>query len=149
LFAGSLLVFQFNQDLAWKYCCSIGMRPVEAIPALFNEIIMNVIIRKRSNVVIRNYGIIFFKTKVNAQSLNLYLYLGETFQINRTTDAWCRSKIIVQPEHFYTNTYIEATCTAGPSYIFNLFATRDGTFPGLMPPKASQPSGLRFACDDP
>jgi hypothetical protein len=97
----------------------------------------------------KNHRIIFFKTKVNVQSSNLYLYLGETFQINRTTDAWCRSKIIVQPEHFYTNAYVEATCTTSSSYVFNLYAYRDGTFPGLMPPKASQPRGLRFACDDP
>jgi hypothetical protein len=35
------------------------MRPIEAIPALFNEIIMNVIIRKRSNVAMKNHPSIF------------------------------------------------------------------------------------------
>jgi hypothetical protein len=80
--------------------------------------------------------------------MNNFLFIGETFQINANTDAWCRSKEIIPATQYGNGVYAAATC-GGTPIVYMYLGTKDAFLAKIWGPTPTANNAILFACESP
>jgi hypothetical protein len=92
---------------------------------------------------------LFYYLVDSAPTLHNHVFVGETYQINSTTDVWCRSQKVIPLGLYYKGIFQPSPTTCGvKANNFQIYGRSDWKVGnGLFSEMTVRTGAIRFACE--